>query len=534
MSARVVVVDNHAAVRHGERVTSHTHGASRRIVWLLLLVCAGLRITSLVRSSSLSDDEAIYAVVGREMIGGQVLYRDVVDHKPPLIYVTYAATQALGGPRGGMLLIHALTVLVVFASGLGLRWLVRRHARADEDTATLAALLWIVFSTTMIDFDSLAANCELYMVLFLVASVATYLTALEAPRLRLPLLIATGGLVAIAMLYKYQAAIHLPLYALHLGWTRRRTPGRIVLGWAAIAVGFAGALAIALGLLWRAGALPAAWFWFEFNFAYIQSGMAPVEVMSRAAVQISLVVAGAALLYVLGVRGAIRAIKSRGDEAAAFYRFACGWLVVSALAVCVGGRFFGHYFHQLTAVLAVLAAPGAMALHRRRPALLAGALAVPAGVFLVVGLLHTRVMELIDQPDPDYAHMARVVDAAAGPTESICIWGNLPVLYFEAERPLGCRFPFANYLTGMSPATSTQYDPRVDASMNIVPEAWVMLEEDFATRRPKLVLDASWQDVGNYGKFPPAKFPRLAAILARDYRVLTVVEGVRVLERRAP
>ena len=167
-------------------------------------------------------------------------------------------------------------------------------------------------------------------------------------------------------------------------------------------------------------------------------------------------------------------------------------------------------------------------------ALLAGALAVPAGVFLVVGLLHTRVMELIDQPAPDDAHMARVVDAAAGPTESICIWGNLPVLYFEAERPLGCRFPFANYLTGMSPATSTQYDPRVDASMNIVPEAWVMLEEDFATRRPKLVLDASWQDVGNYGKFPPAKFPRLAAILARDYRVLTVVEGVRVLERRAP
>ena len=46
----------------------------------------------------LSDDEATYCVVAREMLHGRVLYRDVVDHKPPLIYLTYAATQALGGP----------------------------------------------------------------------------------------------------------------------------------------------------------------------------------------------------------------------------------------------------------------------------------------------------------------------------------------------------------------------------------------------------------------------------------------------------
>ena len=67
---------------------------------LLLAVCLGLRMLSLVRPC-LSDDEATYCVVAREMLHGRVLYRDVVDHKPPLIYLTYAATQSLGGPRHG-------------------------------------------------------------------------------------------------------------------------------------------------------------------------------------------------------------------------------------------------------------------------------------------------------------------------------------------------------------------------------------------------------------------------------------------------
>jgi hypothetical protein len=306
----------------------------------------------------------------------------------------------------------------------------------------------------------------------------------------------------------------------------------VVLGWLAIGAGVVVGLAIAGAILWRTGALPAAIFWFKFNFAYIQSGMDPLETITRAAIRISFVVGAAALLYALGLRGALHALRHRGDEDAPFYRFAVGWLIVSALAVSVGGRYFGHYFHQLTAVLAVLAAPGAAALWQRRPRVLAIAMAVPAAGFLAVGALHAQIVALAGQPDPDYPAMAAYLDARSAPSDGLCIWGNLPVLYFDAERPLGCRFSFANYLTGMSPATTTQSDPAVDASMNIVPEAWDMLEADFAARRPRLVVDASPGDVANYGKFPVAKFPRLAAILARDYDELGTIDGIRVLERR--
>ena len=60
----------------------------------------------------LSDDEAIYAVTADALGRGDRLYRDVVDHKPPLVYHLYQAGFAALGQydtRGA----HALVVLAV-------------------------------------------------------------------------------------------------------------------------------------------------------------------------------------------------------------------------------------------------------------------------------------------------------------------------------------------------------------------------------------------------------------------------------------
>ena len=134
--------------------------ARARRALLLLGVCLSLRLASLLRPC-LSDDEATYCVVAREMLRGRVLYRDVVDHKPPLIYLTYAATQYLGGPQHGMLLLHLLTIGFVWATALLLGRIALRASRwtVDEDVSFVAALLFIVFTTTLLDFDALAANC---------------------------------------------------------------------------------------------------------------------------------------------------------------------------------------------------------------------------------------------------------------------------------------------------------------------------------------------------------------------------------------
>ncbi len=518
-----------------ENETSYQRVAAAPKGWLpisgrraaaLLALCMVLRFVPFVRPC-MSDDEATYAVVAREMIAGRVLYRDVVDHKPPGIYLVNAATQALGGPIGGMALLHLALIFVVWATGLVLAAISRRYGRETRDGPTFAALMWIVFTTTLIDTDSLAANCELLMMLPLVASLLLLIRAIDGADNELGTMIGVGSLVGVAMLFKYQAGVQLPIYM--LAWLIARRRG-VVSGLLGLLIGVAIPLACAAWWLQSSDALAPAWFWFRFNFSYIGAG-STIDMLGRALVRGGFVAVAAAPVYVFAIRAALRR-----------YPACCGlahwilllWLLVSSAAVMVGGRFFGHYFHQMTAPLVVFAAPGMAALWEKRRKLVVALIAVPALGFLVLGAMHDRLMAAVGEPDPDYGSVVAWLDEHAPRSEALCIWGNSPVLYFEADRPLGCRFVFANYLTGMSPATPTQTDPTVDASMNIVPQAWDMLETDLATRRPEFIVDASPGNVDFYGKWPPEKFPRMAAILARDYTAVAQVAGMRIFRRHPP
>ncbi len=480
----------------------------------LLVLCVALRVVSLFRPC-LSDDEATYAVVGREMLTGHALYRDIVDHKPPAIYLVNEATQAVGGPIGGMVLLHLLLIFAVWGTGLLLAQIARRVGGSELDPRVpwFAALLWIVFTTTLVDVDSLAANCELFMMLPLVASVAVFLAAER----RLERYVLVGVLVGVAMLFKYQAGIQLPLFGIALIVRERRL--RVILDGLAIAAGVVLPIAAAVGWLYARHAWPSAWFWFRFNFAYIDAGSS-ASMYRQMALRIAFVVAAAAPLYLLAV------LSLRGTKA-----FVLGWLAASVLAVVVGGRFFGHYFHQITAPLAVIAAPAAVSLWTRRRTIFTAALAVPAAIFFVLALAHDPLMAAAGEPDPDYPRVVAWLDQHSSADDAICIWGNSPVLYFDADRPLGCRFVFANYVTGLSPATPSQNDPAVDSSKNAVPVALDMLESDLLDRRPTFVIDASPGNVGFYAKYPPEKFPRLARLLACRYLPETEIVGLRIYRR---
>lgn len=483
----------------------------RRVALWLLALCFALRIVSLFRPC-LSDDEATYAVVGRELVAGRVLYRDIVDHKPPAIYLVNAATQAIAGPTGGMVLLHLVLIVVVWATGLVLAAIAHRW-HSDRRVGAMAALLWIVFTTTLIDADSLAANCELFMMLPLAAS----MYAVGRQRW-----FAAGACIAVAMAFKYQAAIQLPLYGLAVIAWYRKDPVALLRATGALIIGLAlPILAIALWLH-DSGAADAAWFWFQFNFAYISTGSSSAAVLQMV-LRIGLAVGAAAPLY------ACAAVAMRERP----LPLALGWLAASGLAVLVGGRFFGHYFHQLTAPLAVIAAPVALAWWDRRRRWVVAALAIPASVFLALAIAHEAVMTAAGEPDPDYRPVIAWLNRHGGAGDSLCIWGNSPVLYFEAERPLGCRFVFANYLTGLSPATPSQTDPTVDSSPNEVPAAWDMLEDDLRIRQPEYLIDASPGNIGYYAKYPPEHYPRLAKILGCDYSAVAEIAGMRIYRRLA-
>src|SRR4051812_45067188 len=155
----------------------------------------------------LSDDEAIYATTADAMMRGDQLYRDVVDHKPPLIYHVYQAGFAALG-RYDTQGAHALVILSVLLTAGFLFALQRREGFADSKGAGLAAAgLFLVFSTTWHDYDALAANCELFVLAPQAIAAWLLLRDLHGPprgAARVAIHLAVGALIGTSALFKYQ------------------------------------------------------------------------------------------------------------------------------------------------------------------------------------------------------------------------------------------------------------------------------------------------------------------------------------------
>ena len=147
----------------------------------------------------LSDDEAIYATTADAMMRGDLLYRDVVDHKPPLIYPVYEAGFAALG-RYDTHGAHALVILAVLLTA-GLLFAI------SEGAGLAAAGLFLIFSTTWHDYDALAANCELFLLAPQTMAAWLLLRDLRAPARGLRGLathLGVGALIGTSALFKYQ------------------------------------------------------------------------------------------------------------------------------------------------------------------------------------------------------------------------------------------------------------------------------------------------------------------------------------------
>jgi hypothetical protein len=209
------------------------------------------------------------------------------------------------------------------------------------------------------------------------------------------------------------------------------------------------------------------------------------------------------------------------------------WLAAFALgsvaAVCVGGRFFGHYFLQAEVPLALLAAGPAARLGPRRLAL---GLGVPAAIFAAIALLPEVTQPIFNAEDPDYRTIGAAVAARTAPADTIWVWGNVPQLYYSSARRAGVRFTFCNYLTGLSPATPSEKVDAVDPRKAEVAWAWPLVLEDLGRNRPALVLDTAAAGFKSYGKFPIARYPQLAEYLSNHYQLDAPIGGVAVWRRR--
>jgi hypothetical protein len=522
--------------------------------WGVFLVAAVLHLPAF-RYELISDDEAIYDAMAQVVARGGVMYRDTVDHKPPGLVYTYAGVRWLVTHLGGtfpevLASVHLLGLLFAAATSAVLYAIARRVL--EPRLAWLAAILYALVSASNQPPDSLAVNGELLMNLPTViavwcAVVADGTSAPEArrglhqgkrpPATRFLLDVVAGAMCGVAALYKYQAALLGVSFFFLIPWGETtRFVKLLVARGAALAIGLALPFAAAGLYFWEHGALGDAIGWgIEFNRHYLAEGPDLWTAIVRFALQFFGMVVPNFVVWGAGLWGLWVLVRSRGGASAKVTAVTgvtgaramlVVWTLESLYCVTLGRRFFGHYFLQPELPLALLAAGPVAAAWERRPRLVAWGIGLPVAVFFLVGAVPEVTHKWVYMIDPDYETVGRAVKAETRPDDSIWVWGNVPQIYYAAERMPGVRFTFCNYLTGLSPGTRSEYDPTVDPRKNAVTSAWKLVIEDLDARKPALVLDTAAADMKFYGKFPIASFPPLATYLKAHYRAETSVNGV--------
>jgi hypothetical protein len=516
-------------------------------VWAVFALGVVLRLPAFGRPL-LSDDEAIYATTADAMMRGDRLYRDVVDHKPPLIYHVYQAGFAALG-RYQTHGAHALVLLAVLVTAALLAALAGGDDRRRAGTRLAAAALFLIFSTTWHDYDALAANCELFLLVPQAAAGWLVLRRACAPRGKgreLAANLGIGALIGVSALFKYQGLTFLGASVGMLSWSVWR--GRLSWPWAcayAACQVVGAALPPALYLLGcvGTGSATATLYWFGFNFSYVGAGLTGLTALTRGLRRLVSIGGVALVPYGLGIAaafgtaaGIVRELRRGpvpGDEPPPVMVLGLLWLVTSTIALATGGRFFGHYFHLVLAPLCLLAAPAFCRLwnaHRRWRAALVVVCLGPALAFFFLATVGRELAAGWDEREPPYEEAAARIDAWAAPEERVFVWGNSPQLYILARRPMGTRFSFCNYMTGESPGTPTE-NGQWSAAANELAAAWDMLFADLEQRQPALLVDTAAAGWDGYDKFPLARYPRLRAYVDAHYRPVEVRAGA-VLYRR--
>jgi hypothetical protein len=412
-------------------------GAISAICVLPLLLYAPLLLEPFER------DEGVYATMAQGLLRGEVPYRDLFDHKPPLVFVYYAISflafgEGVLAPRLLASLFWSATTLLIYRQGRML---------FPETTARIAAVLFSLSSGFVL--LQATANTEAFMLLPLTASVLALGRGLRDGSGKWFLI--AGVCAAIAALTKQVALLNLLtlgglglLYGLY--WSRPRSK------WPALAAifGAVGVFVAALVPFALTGALDD-FYYATVRYNVIYGGQVTLfERIENEAIALLLFTRSGAPLVV----GALLALptlrKALGSRDALLLG---SWLLASYAGATAGGYAFPHYYVALLPSLALIAAIGLQRAFEGGHARPVGVLVV--GVSFAMAAAFNGSIYLLDSPED--RHIARYPEGHAerhiqspevgayiasitSPDDKIYETGRDSQLYFYADRRPATRF----------------------------------------------------------------------------------------------
>ena len=307
--------------------------------WVLaiLVLALILRIPSFFEPYYYGD-EMIYLTLGQGIRHGLLLYRDIFDNKPPLLYLT----AALAGNLFWFKTILAFwnIVTIAFFYKLAAKLFAKKESVQMVSTFIFAVL------TTIPLFEGSIVNAELFMVGFTI--IALYILLSE--NLNSKKIFLAGILFGIGTLFKVPAALDAPIIVVYwLITTDFKDWGKVIKHSLVLFSGFILPIIISLLFFFLKGSLSsyitAA---FLQNVGYLSS-YRPGDVQKSFLVRNAPLLIRALIVFV----GVVILYLSRKKLSKNFILF-CVWTFLGLFAVTLSERPYPHYFIQVVAPVSFL------------------------------------------------------------------------------------------------------------------------------------------------------------------------------------
>ncbi len=329
----------------------------------LIAFCTIWRIPGLADPPWLND-EGVYASVGRALLHGERLYRQIWENKPPAIYLVNAAAEQVGGA------VHVITtmrLLALVASVVALTAIYRLMSARRGPTLALLAVVLAGIGLDLPLIDGTEANAEIFVAAASAVGMALVWHALDV-RLHSPghslaansSLLLAGIAFGVSILFKLPAGADALAAALVVLFYDSPPADTAVNGLPPDDAKHLGVAVARLGLLSVGAAIPlsaiAVWLAVQgllddalyatigYNRGYVSTGQSLHSPLVS-------VLTVAAPIAALGV-GTVIARRRRGGVLP-FGAGASWWLGLSLLGALASGRTYPHYFLQAVAPVAI-------------------------------------------------------------------------------------------------------------------------------------------------------------------------------------
>jgi 4-amino-4-deoxy-L-arabinose transferase-like glycosyltransferase len=395
------------------------------ILVLILLLQGALRFPFL--QEPLERDEGAYAYIAQRMLQGEVPYRDIYDHKPPVVYFIYAGVfklfgDSLAGIRIFTLFFSLILTLLIFAVGYQL-W--------GRSAGLLSAFIYALFSGGPY-IQGTSANTETFMVLPLLLALGCFL---QARKNRAEIWMFLAGLFSgLAVMIKQVALLNFLVLAGFLLMPKRQKGKSFF----AMALGFLiFPLLFVFYFGWK-GALP--------DFANILI-FENVDYVSRQpwlwSQLFTVIMKENSILWVLSISSVLYIFfKDRRYENV----LVAVWGVLSVGGIFLGKTFYGHYFIQAIPAFSLLSAYAILNFKERIKQPGAMIMAGAFSLLLMAIIFNNQVGFYFSSPDEisikKYGinnfvvakKVASFLERNTASRDRIYVWGAEPEVYFYSCR----------------------------------------------------------------------------------------------------